>query len=230
MISHLRQLGLPTDGAVVDVGCGQGEWLREMGAAGASPLVGVDGPWNRDHHATAAGIDFVPLDLGRPRLSAQHLIDAVGGRRFDLALCTEVVEHLPEPAGAAVVEMLTAVSDVVVFSAAVPGQGGRGHRNERWQSEWARRFVTHGFEAYDLIRPKIWADGTVERWYRQNLVLYAAPGALPGHAPTEPSALDLVHPELFEHRLAHPRARDWARGSVSLVVRAGQAALKRWRR
>jgi hypothetical protein len=52
--------------------------------------------------------------------------------RFDLALCLEVAEHLPAAAGDSLVRRLASVGARILFSAAIPGQGGRNHVNEKW--------------------------------------------------------------------------------------------------
>src|SRR4051812_4451429 len=73
--------------SVLDVGCGHGSWLRVFMDLGISDVVGVDGP----HVATSEleiPVDrFVAHDLGE-QLELE--------RRFDLAMCLEVGEHLPE--------------------------------------------------------------------------------------------------------------------------------------
>lgn len=55
-------------------------------------------------------------------------------RRFDLAMTIEVAEHLTPVRADSFVEDLTRLSDVVLFSAAIPAQGGINHVNEQWQS------------------------------------------------------------------------------------------------
>jgi hypothetical protein len=51
-------------------------------------------------------------------------------KTFDLTLCLEVGEHLPQNAANILIESLCALSEVIVFSAAIPGQGGQRHINE----------------------------------------------------------------------------------------------------
>jgi hypothetical protein len=54
------------------------------------------------------------------------------GRTFDLALSLELAEHLPPECAGVLVDSLARLAPAVVFSAAVPFQGGVGHVNERW--------------------------------------------------------------------------------------------------
>jgi len=94
---------------------------------------------------------------------------------------------------------LVAMAPAVLFSAAIPGQGGVGHRNEQWPSWWAGHFATHGYLAYDVVRPAIWTDEAIPAWYRQNIVLYLDPGRAGslGLTPTAAALLDRVHPAFW---------------------------------
>lgn len=65
-----------------------------------------------------------------------------------------------------------ALSDIVLFSAAMPFQKGRGHLNEQWPQYWAALFRSQGYGCLDLVRLKIWRDESIALWYRQNLMLY----------------------------------------------------------
>ena len=52
-----------------------------------------------------------------------------------------------------VVEWLTASSDIVAFSAAITGQGGKGHVNEQSPDYWDNLFRECGFVRHD-VNPK----------------------------------------------------------------------------
>jgi hypothetical protein len=71
--------------------------------------------------------------------------------KSDLAICLEVAEHLSADRGQSLIEDLCALAHVVLFSAAVPRQGGTKHINERWQSYWAAQFRERGYTAYDVV-------------------------------------------------------------------------------
>ncbi|MGH6841445.1 MAG: hypothetical protein ACREDV_05045, partial [Methylocella sp.] len=136
-------------------------------------------------------------------------------RTFDLALCLETAEHLLPEAAVPFVESLTRVAPVIVFSAAIPRQGGTGHFNEQWPSYWAKLFASRGYECLDLLRDYLWANDAVEVWYRQNMLCFVArdrPDLRAGfaHAGSVARPLDIVHPGLFlnrddslTHRLEH---------------------------
>ena len=84
----------------------------------------------------------------------------------------EVAEHLEEEAADNFVRQLTKISDRILFSAAIPDQGGLHHLNERPPSYWAKKFKTYGFNQLDFLRPLFWDDERIEWWYRQNFLIY----------------------------------------------------------
>jgi len=172
--------------SVVDVGCGVGTWLAACTVLGITDYLGIDG----DH---AAEVLQIPRDHFRV---ADLRVPLTFDRRFDLAVSVEVAEHLPPEAASAFIEQLTKAAPVVLFSAAIPGQGGTGHVHERWQSYWASLFAKHNYFPLDTLRPLIWDRDDVEFWYRQNILLYMHREHLPASYAT-PSPLDVVHPVVF---------------------------------
>jgi hypothetical protein len=62
-----------------------------------------------------------------------------------LVICTEVAEHLPANVASQLVSHLVSLSDVILFTAATPGQGGRHHLNEQPHSYWVALFAQLGF-------------------------------------------------------------------------------------
>ena len=95
-------------------------------------------------------------------------------RRYDLAISIEVAEHIEPGNAEEFVRLLTGLSDTVLFSAAIPGQGGTGHVNEQWPEYWAALFRASGYGAMDCLRTKIWDDAQIPFWYRQNCLIFAA--------------------------------------------------------
>ena len=69
----------------------------------------------------------------------------------------EVAEHIPPECADIFVESLTwGLAPVIMFSAAVPGQGGTLHLNEQWPAYWASKFAQHGYVLIDCLRPQLW--------------------------------------------------------------------------
>jgi SAM-dependent methyltransferase len=179
------ELVKPAD--IVDIGCGAGHWLAEAMELGVSDVLGVDGEWALKAKLQVPRDKFLEHDLRKP-LKLE--------RKFDLAISLEVAEHLPSSQAESFLSTLCEAADVVLFSAAIPGQGGRHHVNEHWPAYWATLFVEHGLECYDVLRPKVWNNEKVLWYYAQNCFLYARPGLLRNCASTaEPLAL--VHPRLW---------------------------------
>jgi len=188
---------VPDVRSVVDIGCGAGSWLAQFKQAGVPRVLGLDG-------GAAAEDDQLEIEPQEFRVAnLEGDIDLEDS--FDLCVCLEVAEHLTEHAAPVIVRNICKLSDVVLFSAAIPGQGGTHHVNERWPSYWVDLFASAGYEVLDVVRGRIWNDERVEWWYRQNLLLFAsktglsriAPSAVAGHD-SRFVPLDIVHPACFE--------------------------------
>jgi SAM-dependent methyltransferase len=184
--------------SVVDFGCGLGEWAQLFKTLGAVDVIGVDGVHVNVDDLAISAVEFVPADLTLP-------IDL--GRQFDLAVSLEVAEHLPENAAGQFVATLTRHAPVILFSAAIPNQGGEHHINEQWPNYWAAYFASHGFKAFDVLRHRVWKNSRVEWWYAQNIMIYATADPLDrliedGHSAIEPTEiLPLVHPQNYARQL-----------------------------
>jgi len=159
---------------VVDVGCALGAWLKVFAEHGAEVVQGLDGHYVDSSKLLIGKENFTPVDLVETIKSDINPVMEKADGRYDLAVCLEVAEHLPESSAPDLVRTLTTLAPVVLFSAAVPGQGGVGHINEQWPSYWKSRFEEQGFQRFDPIRPRIWNNQRVHWWYRQNIFLFAA--------------------------------------------------------
>jgi SAM-dependent methyltransferase len=151
--------------SVLDVGCGVGRWLTEFRRLGAERIMGIDGPHIDPDWLAIPRDSFRAVDLTEPF----QLSDT-----FDLTVCLEVAEHLPHSSASGLLRSLTQSAPVILFSSAIPSQGGTDHRNEQWPEYWRRLFEREGYKRFDLIRPLIWKDPNVKFWYRQNIFLFAS--------------------------------------------------------
>jgi hypothetical protein len=145
--------------SVLDVGGGNGVWARVWEENGASATL-LDG----DYVKVALVDDFKPHDLSQP-------FDL--GRKYDLVQSLEVAEHLPQASAREFVASLTRHGDVVLFSAAAPGQGGEHHVNEQPPEYWRGLFAERGYASFDFLRPRLRDRSEVRPWYRYNTLLYA---------------------------------------------------------
>jgi hypothetical protein len=99
-----------------------------------------------------------------------------------------------------------APSDQILFSAAIPGQGGSLHVNEQWPSYWIKLFSEHGYRCFDFIRPQIWTDRAIESWYRQNILFFSKRDIRLEPSQQNWLGADIAHPEIFmSERAAFPR-------------------------
>src|SRR5579864_3911534 len=102
-------------GSIVDVGCGVGSWLKCAQDLGVEDILGIDGDYVDRSRLLIDPVQFRALDLNE-RIEVD--------RRFDLAISIEVAEHLSFYRSETFVADLVKLSDVVLFSAALPYQGG----------------------------------------------------------------------------------------------------------
>jgi hypothetical protein len=188
--------------SVIDVGCGVGSWLKIWHEeVGVKDIQGVEGPY--------LSPDLLQID--KKHVLFQDLKAPLQiNRKYDLAMSLEVAEHLPSSHAKQFVQTITSLSDVVLFSAAIPGQEGTYHINEQAPEYWADIFRAQGYDAIDLIRPKIWGNPQVEWWYQQNILLYLKssrvaefPALADALRATVPNYLLRIHPVLYDRKLQH---------------------------
>jgi SAM-dependent methyltransferase len=182
--------------SVIDVGCGVGTWLAVFQDYGVEDITGIDGDY----------VDLSALKIPPTSFWASDLAQSIKpDRRYDLAVCLEVAEHLAPSRSGALVADLVGLAPAVLFSAAIPLQGGTDHVNERWQDEWVAIFQNHGYRAVDLVRPVVWYDQQVDPWYAQNTILFLAP-TLP-EVSSRGMPWRIVHPRMFTQQVEQERGR-----------------------
>lgn len=182
--------------SVVDVGCGLGSWLAVIRDLGVTDVLGLDGDY----------VDRAKLEIPAEQFRACNLSQPPRlERTFDMALTLEVAEHLPPASADDFVEFLTRLAPVVVFSAAVPFQGGTLHFNEQWPDYWAEKFARRNFVLIDAIRSTFWDEEAIDPMYVQNGFIYVRADALDNyptlkvmHEAGRKWPLRMVHPRLFE--------------------------------
>lgn len=181
--------------SVVDIGCGTGAWLNTINSLGIDDVIGLDGSYVSREKLLIPQDRFIETDL-----SSNFFLD----RRFDLSICLEVAEHISPEFSEGFVKNITDLSDIVLFSAAVPGQGGTNHVNEQWPAYWSRLFSIFDFTMIDVIRANIWENENIAWWYRQNTFIMCRNNQIQNTLRnidfSKKTPMSLVHPKLFEQR------------------------------
>lgn len=207
--------------SALDVGCGVGGWLAVLREHGVTDVVGLEGgePDPRQLLVPADALRHVDLE------EAFAL-----GRSFDLIVCLEVGEHLPARAADVLVSSIAAHGDAVLFSAAIPGQGGDYHLNEQWPTYWNERFEREGFDCFDVLRREFWTHEDVGYWYSQNMLLFTRGDRSEhlkstGHTPSEP--MSLIHPTLYEAWIEEARRPRGLRESAQSLATAATRRMRK---
>jgi len=196
--------------SLIDVGCGEGAWLSIFRHSGVERVVGVDGVYVNQDRLLIPSDCFLAADLSEPsKINIQ--------KTYDLAVCLEVAEHLPSECAMPLVRFLTRLAPVILFSAAIPNQGGTNHINEQWPDYWVAIFEKCGFTAIDCIRPRLWSDDDVDWWYAQNTFLFLNQSELARYPQLVSEAkLHAEQPLVIVHPKAYVKSLEWTRGMYEL--------------
>jgi SAM-dependent methyltransferase len=190
ILEHLFSYYRPQ--TVVDIGCGPGYWLYFARALGIEDVHGYDSTDMPAEERELPPEFYSHADLSEP-------MDFE--RKADLAISTEVAEHIEIGRAGIFIDNLTRASDVVLFSAALPYQGGIGHVNENWVEYWFDLFSERDYRCFDFLRIPFWNDPRIHYYYRQNILLFVhrdrAPEFVAKGLEEEPRPLSLVHPDLY---------------------------------
>lgn len=181
-----KKIGMPR--SVVDVGCGTGTWLSVFKKLGVQKILGIDGD----------NVNLTQLHIDQHEFKVANLVQPLAlGERFGLAVCLEVAEHLPTEAADTLVDSLCGLSDTILFSAALPKQGGQNHINEQYPDYWREKFNARGYVFEDAFRSLIWQDERIDSWYRQNMFLVGKSG----DGPVVQAPVDTYyHPEIYAYK------------------------------
>ena len=150
--------------SVVDVGCGLGTFLYVFKEHGVLNVLGIDGPWvdRKLLQNYLTEDEFAEKDLEK-----EFTLD----KQYDLVISLEVAEHLSPESADRFVKNLIGAGKLILFSAAIPMQGGQRHVNEQWPTYWEEKFAKHDYVVHDVLRPIFWNNPDIFWWYKQNMVL-----------------------------------------------------------
>ena len=150
--------------SIVDVGAATGLYLKPFLEKGV--------------YVQGRELEPIPTPIAAIDSRFLHRIDItreIAGFGFDLCLCLEVLEHIPAQYAADAISNLCSVSDTVIFSAALPGQGGYGHINCQPKDYWSKLFGENKFyHALDKSESIVsyMKQGYHMGWFTQNVMVF----------------------------------------------------------
>ncbi len=150
---------------LIDLGCGCGVYSDAFRRLGAD-VVAVDAVTPPPEFSFPGPIEI--RDLTEP-------FENVWGD-FDMALCLEVAEHIPEESVEAFLANICRFSSLLLFSAAPPFQGGEHHVNERPKRYWRGKLGAHGLlynrRSTGVLSERFKAEMPPLMWMCQQISVY----------------------------------------------------------
>lgn len=150
--------------SVVDIGCGSGanlKWFHDKGLE----CLGIDGDIEAINKTEIKGLKAIKND---------YTMQPAGIDSFDLALCTEFAEHIEQKYESNWFKDIQ-MCGRVLFTHALPGQGGYHHVNCQSIDYWRERFIQYGFTIDDEFTKKhrsnkyLWGRNTLTLFQKSNL-------------------------------------------------------------
>lgn len=178
--------------SLLDIGCGTGSWLSAATKLGVKNILGLDSSSSAANKLMIDKKNWKQTDISQP--ISLH-------RKFDLAMSMEVAEHINVDLHECFINNLTRHADTIIFSAALPYQGGTGHQSENWPQYWAALFSEKGYDCYDIIRHNIWNNPKIQFWYKQNIFIFAKQSLRSSFNKRNlfhtNNIMSLIHPEMY---------------------------------
>lgn len=145
---------------VVDIGCGPGTYVYSL----------------RDNGINAYGYDIDDRVDGKDYLKKLSLFEI--NDKSDVVICLEVAEHIETSLSDSIVDsIIRNVNDdgMIIWTAAIPGQGGVGHINCQTKEYWEEKFISRGFHRDCAIESNLLEyirSGPYMEWFLQNLMIF----------------------------------------------------------
>lgn len=181
--------------SVIDFGCGMGTWCKALYNLNIKDFLGIDKHQYDPTYMLIPTEKYMQFDLCK-----SLELD----RKVDMAISVEVAEHINPKYSDIFIKNICSCSEIVLFSAAVPHQGGTGHINEQPCTYWEMIFNKYGYKAIDCIRPYFWNNEQIEIWYRNNCILYLEQHTyekICSHIPQNVYPLNIIHPSMLNRIL-----------------------------
>ncbi|MHC4748935.1 MAG: methionine biosynthesis protein MetW [Planctomycetota bacterium] len=155
--------------SVIDVGCGPGQLLLELKERGVT-CRGLEYSSAALNICRQNGINVTQFDLEHDVLPRDF--------KADVVVSTEVAEHLQEQYADRFVDILCAIADNVIITAAEPATtyiADRTHVNEQPKDYWIEKFACNGFTHKEDIVSQFqadWKKHKVKPWFVQHLMVF----------------------------------------------------------
>ena len=154
--------------SVVDVGCGTGQLLLAVKEHGIS-CEGLEYSKAAVDICQRRGLKVTRFDLEHDKVPPNL--------RADVAISTEVAEHIPEVCADHFVDVLCTIAGTVIMTAAEPSPTGFGtdHVNEQPNEYWIRKFQTRGYAYNERISHQCrieWSEKKVEAFYVSTVMVF----------------------------------------------------------
>ena len=149
-----------------DVGCGSGIWLKKFVDTGKiKHAIGFD-----LENAVNSGTTAVNKKILVKSIDFEKLDENIFPKT-DLSLFLEVAEHLTEETAKKIIRYICKTSNMIIFSAAIPGQGGYNHMNEKPMNYWVAKLEDNEFYVFDVFREQLNSIKNLPFYYCNNLIL-----------------------------------------------------------
>jgi len=153
--------------SVADLGCGSGDYCKCIKEHGIPLVHGYEG--TPDIRKIAVYDDITVIDLTKRRYV---------GTNYDLALCLEVGEHIPQKYEQVFIDNVCEfTSKDLIISWAIPGQGGAGHFNEQPNEYIINEFIKRGLTFDEESSMKL-RDASSYKWFGNTLMKFERKGRI----------------------------------------------------
>jgi len=151
---------------VLDVGCGGGSFLKGCEIQNLD-IIGVDAP-----HVKGS-LQILNSKIQYENLEKPLFVKKNGtSLYFDLCVSLEVAEHIDQKYSDIFIDSLCRHSDLILFSAAQPGQPGINHINCQNLDFWIKKFEKRGYKHIESITIWIRKNQNIYNWYRKNSMIF----------------------------------------------------------
>jgi len=158
--------------SAIDVGCGTGLLLLALKEGGVC-CHGLECSEAAIDISRLRGLEVTKFDLEHDSLPS--------GYRADIAVSTEVAEHLPESCADRFVNTLCNIADNILITAAQPSPAyaGTDHVNEQPNEYWIAKFEARGFRYEKELTNELranWKAQNVAAFFFENLMVFLRRG------------------------------------------------------